>query len=95
MNEAIKPLICPWCGKVPDVDNPKVFQHETGSRWASLVCCVIGPEIRAGIYTPLEEWKDEAIAAWNERAPDPEKAEMLLIIAKLEAELAEARKEKP
>lgn len=66
MSDTIKP--CPFCGEVPDVDNPATFRHEVGDRWAAIVCCIVGPEIRAGIYTPLEEWKDEAIAAWNERA---------------------------
>lgn len=87
MNESTKPLSCPWCGLVPDVSNPATFQHETGSRWASLVCCVIGPEIRAGFYTPLEEWKNEAIAAWNERAPNLEVAALQARIAELEEKL--------
>jgi hypothetical protein len=65
MSDELKP--CPFCGEVPDVNNPATFRHEVGDRWARVVCCIEGPEIRAGIYTPLEEWKDEAIAAWNER----------------------------
>lgn len=78
-------LPCPFCGLVPDVNNPATFRHETGDRWASVVCCIVGPEIRAGIYTPLEEWKDEAIAAWNERAPNVEVARLQARIAELEA----------
>lgn len=69
MNDELKP--CPFCGEVPDVNNPATFRHEVGDRWARVVCCIEGPEIRAGIYTPLEEWKDEAIAAWNERSALP------------------------
>lgn len=65
MSEPLKP--CPFCGTVPDVNNPATFRHETGDRWAAVVCCIVGPEIRAGFYTPIEEWKDEAIAAWNKR----------------------------
>lgn len=91
MSKSIELLECPWCGLVPDVSNPATFQHETGSRWASLVCCVIGPEIRAGIYTPLEEWKDEAIAAWNERAPNPEVVALQARITELEGKLQELR----
>lgn len=83
---------CPFCGLVPDVDNPATFRHETGDRWASVVCCVVGPEIRAGIYTPLEEWKDEAIEAWNERAPNVEVARLQARVAELEAQLAEAQR---
>jgi len=60
-------LPCPFCGETPDENEPTTFWHETGSRWAAVVCCIRGPEIRAGIYAPLEEWKEEAIAAWNER----------------------------
>ena len=82
-------LPCPWCGLVPDVDKPTTFQHEIGSRWASLVCCVVGPEIRAGIYTPLDEWKDEAIAAWNERTPNLEVIRLQERIVELEALLKE------
>jgi hypothetical protein len=69
MVRVITPLKpCPFCGRVPDVNDPATFLHETGSRWASVVCCIVGPEVRAGFYTPLDEWKDEAIAAWNQRA---------------------------
>jgi len=67
MSEKLKP--CPFCGLVPDVDNQATFRGDEGSRWGAVVCCCVGPEIRKGFYTPLEEWKDEAIAAWNERAP--------------------------
>lgn len=65
MSDELKP--CPFCGEVPDVNNPATFHREVGDRWARVVCCIEGPEIRSGFYTPLEEWKDEAIAAWNER----------------------------
>jgi hypothetical protein len=90
-NPTVEPLLlpCPFCGETPDANNPATFRHETGDRWARVVCCIEGPEIRAGIYTPLEEWKDEAIAAWNERADNAERQRLHARIAELERANAE------
>jgi len=63
-NEKLKP--CPFCGDVPDVDNPATFQSNQGTKWGFVVCCCNGPEVRTG-YGPVDEWKAEAIAAWNQR----------------------------
>ena len=64
---------CPWCGRTPDADDPATFAtYHTGGKWGAVQCCAIGPEIRTG-YRPLAEWKDAAIAAWDDRA-EPERA---------------------
>lgn len=57
---------CPWCGRIPDVNNDDHFSTDAGGKWGWLQCCGNGPEVRAG-YRPLAEWRDAAIAAWNER----------------------------
>lgn len=65
--------VCPWCGEVPDVTNDAHFGVDDAGKWGWLQCCANGPEIRAG-YRPLDEWRDDAIKAWNERkqtAPSP------------------------
>lgn len=61
----IKP--CPFCGAIPDVDNPNTFQETDGPKWGAVVCCGTGPEVRTG-YGPVEDWRDDAIDEWNKRA---------------------------
>lgn len=61
-----KLLPCPFCGLTPDANDPASFTQEKQPKWGRVVCCIEGPEVRAG-YAPLEEWKDAAIAAWNRR----------------------------
>lgn len=68
MSDTIKP--CPWCGKTPDINDSFSFWRDGGGKWGSVQCCCIGPDVRTG-YGPLEEWKDEAIAAWNTRVAAP------------------------
>jgi Lar family restriction alleviation protein len=63
---------CPFCGATPDIDNPVTFQSDCGSKWGFVVCCCRGPQIRTS-YGPVEEWRDEAIEAWNQRAERPER----------------------
>jgi len=67
-------LPCPWCGKVPDLNDTRTFRETEGPKWGALVCCCIGPEVRTG-YRPVDEWRDAAITAWNDRvqadAPAP------------------------
>ena len=63
-NETLKP--CPFCGETPDVDNPNIFEMDQGDKWAHVVCCCAGPEVRTD-YQELEHWKQRAIDAWNER----------------------------
>lgn len=60
----IKP--CPFCGETPDVNRRETFTMEDRPKWASVVCCIIGPEIRTG-YEKWPAWKQNAIDAWNER----------------------------
>lgn len=57
---------CPFCGKTPDADEPNTFVLATGGKWGAVQCCCIGPEVRTS-YLPLEKWRDEAIAAWDDR----------------------------
>ena len=61
---------CPFCGATPDTNDPLTFQSDQGDKWGFVVCCCRGPEVRTG-YGPVEEWKADAIAAWNERASAP------------------------
>jgi hypothetical protein len=65
---------CPFCGKTPDVNDPNTFTAET-RQWASLLCCITGPEVRAS-YMPLEHWREDAIAAWNERSTPKDHAQI-------------------
>ena len=60
-------LPCPFCGEVPDVNDPYTFQADQGDKWGHIVCCCNGPEVRTG-YGPLEEWKADAIREWNTRS---------------------------
>jgi Lar family restriction alleviation protein len=61
--DEVKP--CPFCGHTPDINNPNTFQESQGTKWGAVVCgCT---EVRTG-YGPLEDWKDDAIKAWNRRA---------------------------
>ena len=62
----IKP--CPWCGEVPDVSKNESFRLTDGVKYGALQCCVVGPEVRTG-YKDLQFWRDDAIEAWNCRAP--------------------------
>lgn len=73
----IKP--CPFCGSVPDADNPLTFQSNQGDKWGFVVCCCNGPEIRTE-YGPWKSWRQDAIDAWNTRslAPPTDGAEALL-----------------
>lgn len=64
---AIRLLPCPFCGAVPDIDNPLTFQSDQGTKWGHVVCCCQGPEVRTG-YESIEKWRDDAITAWNTRA---------------------------
>ncbi len=63
----IKP--CPFCGETPDYDDPHTFDCDQGTKWGFVQCCCRGPDVRTG-YGPLEEWRDDAIKAWNERASE-------------------------
>lgn len=60
----VKP--CPWCLMVPDITDPNTFRLTDGSKWGALQCCGTGPEVRTG-YGPVEEWREDAIEAWNNR----------------------------
>lgn len=54
---------CPFCGEVPTE-----IRETDGFKWGAVVCCITGPEVRTN-YVPVAEWRDAAIAAWNERTP--------------------------
>ncbi|WAJ27589.1 Lar family restriction alleviation protein [Antarcticirhabdus aurantiaca] len=68
--EGVKLLPCPFCGTTPDINNPATFQSSQGTKWGAVVCCCTGPEVRTG-YDPVEEWRDDAIEAWNTRVSSP------------------------
>ena len=59
---------CPWCGRTPEPDQPDHYGTNVSGKWGFMQCCGQGPEIRTG-YKLWEEWKDAALAAWNERTP--------------------------
>lgn len=61
-----KLLPCPFCGQTPDIANPATFQDSQGTKYGAVVCCCTGPEVHTG-YGPVEDWRDEAIEAWNDR----------------------------
>lgn len=86
MSEKLKP--CPFCGETPDADNPDTFQMPETSKYGAVVCCCYGPDVRTS-YQDVEHWRDDAIAAWNERAEDPRLAEVPNMVAVLR-ELADA-----
>lgn len=79
--DELKP--CPFCGETPDADNPDTFQSSQGRKWGYVVCCGQGPEVRTG-YRPVSEWKDDAIAWWNSRSPDPAVVELVRAARALE-----------
>ncbi len=57
---------CPFCGRVPDVNDPASFTQEIQPKWGAVVCCITGPEVRTG-YEKWPAWRDAAVRAWNER----------------------------
>lgn len=65
MSEKLKP--CPFCGLTPDASSPHTFKTTDGHKFGAVTCCCTGPEVRTA-YAPVEEWRDKAIKAWNERA---------------------------
>lgn len=67
-HQPVKP--CPWCGEVPAIKEG-AFVYTDGCEWGALACCGTGPEVRTN-YLPVDDWKDAAIAAWNDRAADKE-----------------------
>jgi hypothetical protein len=63
-------LACPFCGETPDVNKRETFTMEDQPKWASVNCCITGPEVRTG-YEKWPAWKQDAIDAWNERPASP------------------------
>jgi hypothetical protein len=63
-------LPCPFCGETPDVSGNYTFVETDGPKWGAVRCCGTGPEVRTG-YGPVDDWRDDAIAAWNERKAPP------------------------
>lgn len=61
-------LPCPFCGATPSANDTITFQTDSGGKWGHVVCCIDGPDVRTG-YQALAYWRDEAIKAWNTRAP--------------------------
>lgn len=59
-------LPCPFCGTTPDANKRETFTLEDQPKWASVNCCITGPEIRTD-YEKWPAWKQDAIAAWNTR----------------------------
>jgi len=62
---------CPFCGKV-FVNPPEPSYVTDGSgKWGAIECGMCGargPDVRTG-YKLFAEWRDEAVKAWNRRAP--------------------------
>lgn len=65
-------LPCPFCGQTPDINGLHTFQSSQGTKWGSVVCCCTGPEVRTG-YGHVDEWRQDAIDAWNTRAARPDR----------------------
>ena len=65
-NAAPELLPCPFCGDVP-VSLYGVHAGERSDKWGGVQCCIQGPEVRTG-YGPVEDWRDDAVRAWNTRA---------------------------
>ncbi|HCF7628849.1 TPA: Lar family restriction alleviation protein [Pseudomonas aeruginosa] len=87
MAEELKP--CPFCGETPGVDS---YAHADGGYKYGSICCscgVIGPDVRTG-YKKWPEWRDAAVAAWNERAVP---AGHVVVPRELLEELLEAAKD--
>ena len=60
---------CPFCGETPDITNPATFIDHQGTKWGSVQCCALGPEVRTGYdVSKNAPWHEDAIAAWNTRA---------------------------
>lgn len=76
MTEKLKLRECPFCGQTPDIAHPYTFQSNQGTKWGYVVCCCQGPEVRTG-YGPVEEWRDDAITAWNTRAHSPDLTQLV------------------
>jgi hypothetical protein len=81
-------LPCPFCGETPDASGNYTFVETDGPKWGAVRCCGTGPEVRTG-YGPVDEWRDDAIAAWNERKAPPSTEAARALLAAAEAFLAE------
>lgn len=58
---------CPFCGSTPSEDSHTLT--DGGFKYGAIACgCgAIGPDVRTG-YKQWPEWKEAAVAEWNERA---------------------------
>lgn len=63
MSDIVELLPCPFCGRAPDEDDHYLNQ---GTKCGGILCCIEGPEVRAG-YDAWPAWKERAIIAWNTR----------------------------
>jgi hypothetical protein len=77
-------LPCPFCGETPDVSGNYTFVETDGPKWGAVRCCGTGPEVRTG-YGPVDDWRDDAIAAWNERKAPPSTEAARALLAAAEA----------
>ncbi|WP_435607674.1 Lar family restriction alleviation protein [Pseudomonas knackmussii] len=76
---------CPFCGDTPGEDSYALTDGGFKYGAISCGCGAVGPDVRTG-YKDWPEWKDAAVAEWNERAIPSDQAlvprELLERIAK-------------
>ena len=68
MSDQVKLLPCPFCGAVPDFDNPQYFNAEADScKWGAVQCdCgAQAPDVRTQYSTDFKDWRDAAAAEFR------------------------------
>lgn len=58
---------CPFCGDTPGDDSYTLTDGGFKYGAISCGCGAVGPDVRT-LYKQWPEWKDAAVAEWNERA---------------------------
>ena len=79
-----KPRPCPYCGSEAEADQDDHSDYESNWTWR-VVCCN-----HADCYAEGEHFKrkEDAIAWWNRRADDADRARLVARIEELQVELA-------
>jgi len=81
VSESMK--LCPWCGQKPRVVTV-AFKYERVAYWRVKCdrCAAYGPPERAtGLNR--ERGREQAIGAWNRRAPDADRAAAMALVREL------------